>query len=112
MVHTCSPSIFQAKAEGSKFQGYPEINRKKLKIHIVSQKYIQLLNGKRERGYVVSFGGHLPFNLERLTRLSKMEYLSLGNVTGALTTIIIFRKPLVSCHLDMPCYCGGVVAWK
>lgn len=59
---------------------------------------------------MVSFGGHLPCNWERLSRLSKMEYLSLGDVTNALAAIIILRKPLVSCPLDMPCYCGKVVA--
>lgn len=59
---------------------------------------------------MVSFGGHLPCNWERLSRLSKMEYLSLGDVTNALAAIIILRKPLVSSPLDMPCYCGKVMA--
>lgn len=60
---------------------------------------------------MISFGGHLPCNWEKLSKLSKMEYLSLGDITS-VPAAIINRKPLVSCHLDMCCYCERVMVWK
>lgn len=61
---------------------------------------------------MISFGGHSPFDWETLNRLSKIEYLSSGDVASALAVIFIFQKPLVSYHLDMSCYGGRVVTWK